>query len=76
MSPQLMECEAQALKLSPTDRAVLAEHLISSLDNLSDEQNEKLWLNEANQRYMAYKSGSLSSRPAEDVLRDARASIQ
>ncbi len=75
MSPQMMECEAEALKLSPAERATLAERLIASLDELSDKQNEQLWLNEADRRYREYKSGSISARSAEDVLRDARASI-
>jgi putative addiction module component (TIGR02574 family) len=56
MSPQLMEFEAQALKLSPTDRAALAERLIASLDNLSEQQNEQLWLDEADRRYREYKT--------------------
>lgn len=75
MSPQMMECEAEALKLPPAERATLAERLIASLDELSDKQNEQLWLNEADRRYRAYKDGSVSARSAEDVLRDARASI-
>lgn len=75
MSPLLIEFEAVALKLPPADRATLAERLIASLDELSDEQNEQLWLDEADRRYRKYKTGMLSSRSAEDVLRDARAAI-
>ncbi len=76
MSPQLMDCEAQALKLPPAERATLAERLISSLDRLDDAQNEELWLAEADRRYREYKKGDISGRPAEDVLRDARAAIR
>ncbi len=76
MSPQLMECEAEALKLPPGERATLAKRLIASLDELSDAQNEQLWLDEADRRYREYKSGNLSSRLAEEVLRDARNAIQ
>ena len=71
MSPQLMEFEAQALKLSPTERAALAERLIASLDNLSEQQNEQLWIDEADRRYREYKSGKISARSAEEVLSDA-----
>lgn len=39
MALQLMECEEQALKLAPTERALLAEHLIVRLDELSGAQN-------------------------------------
>ncbi len=76
MSPQLMECEAQALKLPPTDRATLAERLIASLDNLNEQQNEQLWIDEADRRYREYKSGNITARPAEEVLRDARDTIK
>ena len=76
MSPQLMEFEAQALKLPPTDRAALAERLIASLDNLSEQQNEQLWIDEADRRYREYKSGKISARSAEEVLSDARNAIQ
>ncbi len=75
MSTQLMEFEAVALKLPPADRATLAERLIASLDELNDDQNEQLWLEEADRRYREYKDGNISSRSAEDVLRDARNAI-
>ncbi len=76
MSPQLIECEALALKLTPAERAELAVNLIASLDSLTDKQNEELWVNEANRRYSEYKVGKVSARPAEDVMRDARTAIQ
>ena len=73
MSPQLRECETQALKLTPRERAALAEHLIASLDALDDAQNEQLWLEEADRRYQEYKKGNISARGADEVLQDARA---
>jgi putative addiction module component (TIGR02574 family) len=76
MSPDLDECEAQALKLAPRDRATLAERLISSLDALDDAENEQLWLEEAERRYQEYKNGNMPARSAEDVLRDARTAIR
>ena len=76
MSPHLMECEKSALRLDPEDRATLAKHLIASLDALTGEQNEQLWIAEADRRYQEYKNGNLSARVAEDVLRDARVAIR
>ena len=76
MSPNLNECEAQALQLPPRDRAALAERLIASLDSLADAENEQLWVEEAEKRYQAYKKGSLSARPAGEAIRDARARIR
>ena len=75
MSPLMMECEAEAMKLPPAERATLAERLIASLDEISDDQTEQLWLNEADRRYLEYKRGTISSRPAEAVLCDTRAAI-
>ena len=76
MSPELEECEAQVLKLPVEDRALLAEHLIASLDSVEDSENERLWVKEAENRYQQYKSGNISARPAADVLRDARSGIK
>ena len=76
MPPQLMECETQALKLPPTDRATLAERLIASLDNLNEQQNEQLWIDEADRRYREYKNGNITARSAEEVLRDFRDAIK
>ena len=76
MSPELRECEAQALKLSPRERAALAERLIASLDALDDSENEALWLEEAERRYQEYKKGKIEARPSQDVLREARSAIK
>lgn len=76
MSPDFEKCEAQALKLSPEERAALAAHLIASLDSLDDSENERLWLEEADRRYQAYKKGNVSARSAEEVLNDGRSAIQ
>ncbi len=76
MSSSLRECETRALKLTPKERAILAELLIASLDSNDDLENEQLWVEEAERRYQEYKKGNLSARPAEDALRDARSSIK
>ena len=76
MSPDLKECEAWMLKLPVKDRALLAEHLIASLDAVEDSENERLGVEEADRRYQQFKSGNISARPAMDVLRDARSQIK
>ena len=76
MSPDLKKCKDQALKLPPEERALLAEHLIESLDSLDEAGNELLCLEEAKRRYKAYKNGDIPARPAGEVLRDARSSIK
>lgn len=42
--------EQEVLHLPIEDRARLAEKLLSSLDNLSEQETEKLWLVEAQRR--------------------------
>ncbi|HVR29018.1 MAG TPA: addiction module protein [Thermoanaerobaculia bacterium] len=67
------ELEAAALKLDPKARARLAERLLDSLEQLSPEENARIWAEEAQRREGALDAGSLSSRSAGEVFRDARA---
>lgn len=69
------ELEAEALKLAPEARARLAGKLLESLENLSEEENAKLWAEEAQRRDEAWDAANGSGRPAGDVLRDARARL-
>jgi len=67
------QVENEALKLKPQERAELAEKLLRSLEDLSEEEIERLWVKEAIRRDAELDSGSASMRDAEDVFRDARA---
>lgn len=69
------ELEAAALKLEPKARARLAERLLDSLESLSPDENARVWAEEAQRRAVALDSGALSSRPAEDVFRDAQSRL-
>src|SRR4051812_37756598 len=69
------ELEAAALKLDPKSRARLASRLLESLDDLSAAENARLWADEAQRRLHALEAGSLASRSADDVCRDAQARI-
>ncbi|MDP2391466.1 MAG: addiction module protein, partial [Acidobacteriota bacterium] len=44
------ELEAAALKLEPKSRARLAERLLESLEQLSPEENARIWAEEAERR--------------------------
>ena len=76
MPMNLEECEQQARQLPLTDRSVLIEHLIDSLDELDEAECERLWIEEAERRYQEYKAGNITSRPAEDVFRNACAKLR
>jgi hypothetical protein len=68
------ELESEVLKLSPRDRARLAERLLESLENLTNEENERLWAEEAARRDATWDSAT--ARPAADVLREARSRLK
>jgi len=76
MPLKVHELEKEALRLDPRERALLAEHLISSLDADEDPDVERLWIEEAERRYKEYKQGGVKGKPAEMVLREARAKFK
>lgn len=62
----------EALSLPTSERAVLAEKLLVSLETAeSTSEIEAAWKREALERCRANDSGQLTERPAADVLRDA-----
>ena len=72
----LDELEAEALKLSPNSRARLAEKLLHSLEGVTDAEIERAWVEEAQRRDEEWDTGEASSKPAEEVLRDARSQVR
>lgn len=76
MSAELKACETAALMLSAAERAALAERLINSLDSLDDSETERLWVQEAERRYQAYKQGRLPARDATEAIRNAQAQLR
>ena len=69
------QVESEALKLNPQARAELAEKLLRSLEELSEEEIQRLWAEEAVRRDAELDAGKASMRDAEDVFKDARARI-
>jgi len=76
MAKLMRDLESKALKLSPRERARLAQRLISSLDQDADADAEKLWRDEAGRRLDDLKSGKVAGIPAEKVIRKARSSLR
>lgn len=72
----IQELEAEALKLDPKSRARLAGKLLASLENLSEEENTRLWVEEAERRAMEMDTQPDVSASAKDVFREARAKLQ
>lgn len=61
----------EALTLRPSEKAQLIDKLISSLDK-SDEEIDKLWANEAEDRIDAFDQGRLKAISLEKVLQKYR----
>ena len=68
--------ELEALKLPAEDRARLVRDLLDSLDELSAEELDRLWLEEASQRAAQIDAGEVELIPAEEVDRKARALLR
>ena len=76
MADSSRQLESKALKLPRKNRARLAQRLISSLDQETDVDTEKLWREEAERRFAELKSGKVTGIPAERVIRKARSAIR
>ena len=60
-----------ALSLDVDDRAALAQSLLDSLEDLSAEEAERLWAQQAQTRLQEYRAGRAKAIPAEEVARKA-----
>ena len=58
-----------ALKLPPSERFELIDELFHSLDR-PDPELDRLWIEEAERRLAAYRSGRVKGIPASDVVGD------
>jgi putative addiction module component (TIGR02574 family) len=69
---KVVDLEAEALRLSATDRAKLVQTLIQSLDAISEEESEALWADEAQRRAAELDAHPELARPADEVFRRVR----
>jgi restriction endonuclease Mrr len=65
----------QALQLDVKERAELAHDLLLSLEQLSPEENERLWLEVAHRRVEELRSGKVKAIPLKDVLSDVESRL-
>lgn len=72
MMTTLNECKKKSGQLPLSERALLIEHLVATLDDPDEKECERLWIAEAERRYIEYSKGNITARPADDVFRDAR----
>jgi hypothetical protein len=77
MSFNLEALKTETSQLSRSERAILAKHIIETLENDDDEINvEELWLQEAKKRYQLYIDGKIQSKAASIVFQEAFAKIK
>lgn len=60
------EIKKKVLELKPEDRILMAELIYESLDN-PDKEIEKMWVNESEKRFQAYKAGHIKGIPLDDI---------
>ena len=58
-----------ALSLPPSERAEIAERILSSLDLVSQQENDRLWAQEVEKRIDAYERGEIKAVPADEVFK-------
>ena len=72
MARTLADIEKEILQLNPKEKAALARNIIDDLDAVTDENVDRLWLEEAQRRYQAYVVGETKAKPAQEVFDKAR----
>jgi Putative addiction module component len=69
--PDLAEVLKSALRLPIDDRAALANRLLASLEELDEEEAERLWAEEARRRREQYRAGRAVASDAQAVAQKA-----
>jgi len=76
MSANFEEILSAALSLSPGARAMLADHLLESLDDEAQKRIDAMWAEEAERRAKAIDEGRAKLIPGDEVLAELRARIK
>ena len=66
------EIMSAALALPPSARAMLAEHLLESLDSEDQKRIDALWAEEAARRDKEIEDGIVTAIPGEEVMNRLR----
>ncbi len=72
MSPELLEIERKAIRLSVKEREMLAERLIQSVEGVPLTDVDEAWVKEAERRYKAWRRGERKGVSARRALRQIR----
>ena len=72
MSALLEELKKKSRLLTAQEKATLARILIEGLDASTDTNVEKLWVEESQRRYQAYRRGEIQAHDGDEVMTRAR----
>jgi putative addiction module component (TIGR02574 family) len=72
MSENFDEILSAALSLSPGARAMLADHLLESLDAEDQKRIDAIWAEEAERRMQEIRDGKVQPIDGEQVMRELR----
>ena len=72
----LAEILKGAMSLDVHDRATLAERLLASLEELTEEEAERLWAEESQRRLEQYRAGRAKVVAAEEVRKKAESLLR
>lgn len=73
MSANFDDVLSAALSLSPGARAMLADHLLESLDKADQQEIDAAWADEAERRMQEIRNGKVQTIDGEQVMRELRA---
>jgi len=73
MARTIEDIESELLQLDRHARAGLAKRLLDSLETLSEEELDELWIEEGEARYADFKAGKTSAIDGDEVFARARA---
>ncbi|MBI3014372.1 MAG: addiction module protein [Candidatus Tectomicrobia bacterium] len=71
MGTKFDEVTTAAMELNIEERAELAGRLLLSLDEPSESEVERLWIEEAERRLKEFREGKVRGIPADEVFRRA-----
>jgi len=72
----IQDLETELLGLDAHSRAALAKTLVASLDDLTDEEYDQLWAEEAEARYADFLAGRTNAVEGDEVMARARARLR
>jgi len=68
MTVQTEQIFEEALGLPASEKALLADQLLASLDLASSDSIDEMWAREAENRIDAYERGEMKAIPAKEVF--------